>query len=147
MTAARENLLEPADKGNQFAQYTLGIMMQRGQGAPKREAGARRWLDRAASGPNADLSARAADFRNKLDAKLFSSDNSTGQALTALFLIALVGLAMGGGGDMGSIPSSDLGGGRSPGTPSIPHRPTPYYPDNPSKAVNGDLSNPKLAWK
>ena len=26
--AARENLLEPADKGNQFAQHTLGIMLQ-----------------------------------------------------------------------------------------------------------------------
>ena len=146
LTAARENLLEPADKGNQFAQYTLGIMLQSGEGGPKREAAARRWLDRAASGSDADLSARAADFRNKLDAKLFSTDNSTGQALTALFLIALVGLAMGGGGDTGSIPSSDPGG-RSPGTPYTPHRPTPYYPSNPSKAVNGDLTNPKLAWK
>ena len=87
-----------------------------------------------------------ADFRNKLDAKLFATDNSTGQALTALFLIALVGLAMGGGSDTGSIPSSDLGGGRSPSTPPS-HRPTPYYPSNPSRAVNGDLTNPKIAWK
>ena len=148
LAAARENLLEPADKGNQFAQYTLGILLQSGEGGPKREAAARRWLDRAASGPNPDLSARAADFRNKLDAKLFATDNSTGQALTALFLIALVGLAMGGGSDTGSVPSSspDFGGRRSPSTPPY-HRPTPYYPSNPSRAVNGDLTSSKIAWK
>jgi TPR repeat protein len=151
-TAARENLLEPADKGNQFAQYTLGIMLQSGEGGPKREAAARRWLDRAASGPDADLSARAADFRNKLDAKLFSSDNSMGQALTALFFIALIGMATSGGdsggGGTGSIPSSGMSGGRSPSTPSAsPHRPTPYYPNNISKAVNGDLTSPKISWR
>lgn len=146
LAAARDNLLEPADKGNQFAQYTLGLMLQSGEGGPKREAAARRWLDRAAGGPDADLSARAADVRNKLDAKLFATDNSTGQALTALFLIALVGLAMGGGSDTGSMPSADFGGGRSPSTAPY-HRPTPYYPNNPSKAVNGDLTNPKLGWR
>jgi TPR repeat protein len=150
-TAARENLLEPADKGNQFAQYTLGIMLQSGEGGPKREAAARRWLDRAASGPNADLSARAADFRNKLDAKLFSSDNSTGQALTALFFVALIGMATSGGdsggGGTGSISSSGIGGGSSPSTPSAQARPRPYYPNNISKAVNGDLTSSAIAWK
>jgi hypothetical protein len=152
-TAARENLLEPADKGNQVAQYTLGIMLQNGEGGPKREAAARRWLDRAAGGPDADLSARAADFRNKLDAKLFSSDNSTGQALTALFFVALIGMATTGvgpgGGGTSSIPSSAIGGGSLSSTPFVPpHHPRPYYPNNIAKAVKpGDQTNPNMAWK
>lgn len=145
--AARANLLEPADQGNQFAQYTLGIMLQSGEGGPKREAGARRWLDRAASGPNPALAARAADFRNKLDTKLFATDNSTGQALTALFFIALVGLAMGGGGDYGGSPSSTGVGPSTSSVPAAPYRPRPYYPTDISRSVNGDLTNPKLVWR
>jgi TPR repeat protein len=148
-TAARENLLEPADKGNQFAQYTLGIMLQTGEGGPKREAAARRWLDRATAGPDANLSARAADFRNKLDSKLFASNNSTGQALTALFFVALLGAAVGGGHGGGSVPSSGgmggnmgMSGSSSPSPPQA--RPTPHYPNNITKAVNGDLTNSGL---
>jgi TPR repeat protein len=150
-TAAREALLEPANHGNQFAQYTLGIMLQSGEGGPKREAAARRWLDRAASGPDAGLAARAADFRNKLDAKLFSSDDSTGKALTALFFIALLGAAVNGGGSgdggTGTVSSPRLGGTSSTQSTPPPHRPTPHYPNNWTKAVNGDLSNPKLIWR
>lgn len=157
--AAREALLEPAAHGNQFAQYTLGIMLQSGEGGPKREAAARRWLDRAASGPNADLAARAADFRNKLDAKLFSSDDSTGKALTALLFIALLGAAMRGGSDSGSgvadtssASSTGFGGGTKSTPPPV--RPTPHYPNNPTKSVNGetksvngDLTNGNLIWR
>jgi Sel1 repeat len=152
-TAARENLLEPADHGNQFAQYTLGIMLVNGEGGPKREAAARRWLDRAAGGPNANLAARAANFRDKLDAHLFATNDSTGKALTALFFIALIGGAMGGGesGGGGSIdmPSSmDFGGGSSSSSIAPPPvRPTPFYPNNISKAVNGDLTDPNLNWR
>jgi Sel1 repeat len=149
--AARENLLDPADQGNQYAQYTLGIMLQAGEGGPQREAAARRWLDRAAGGPDRDLAARAADFRNKLDAKLFSPDNSTGKALTALLFIALLGVAMEGGGSGGGtagIPSSPLGGsGMGPGSPVTPPPPRPTTiidPTNPTKAVNGNLTDPGL---
>jgi hypothetical protein len=152
-TAARENLLEPADKGNQFAQYTLGIMLQSGEGGQKREAAARRWLDRAASGADANLSARATDFRNKLDSKLFASNNSTGQALTALFFVALLGAAMAGGSDSGGgVPSSSMSGGmpigssRGSSVSPPPARPTPHYPNNITKAVNGDLTNSRLLW-
>jgi hypothetical protein len=150
-TAARDNLLEPADIGNQYAQFTLGIMMQNGEGGPKREAAARRWLDRAASGPNAELAARAAKIRDKLDAKLFSPNNSTGQALTALFFIALIGLAtQGGGGGGGGYPggggSTGIGGGGSSCCSAPPARPVPFYPSNPSRSVNGDLTDPRLGW-
>jgi hypothetical protein len=126
-------------------------MLQSGEGGPKREAAARRWLDRAASGPDAGLAARAADFRNKLDAKLFSSDDSTAKALTALFFIALLGAAVSGGdsggGGTSSVSSPGLGGTGSTRSAPPPHRPTPYYPNNPTKSVNGDLTNPKLNWK
>ena len=155
-TAARDNLLEPADKGNQFAQFTLGIMMQNGEGGPKREAAARRWLDRAASGPNTQLAARAATYRDQLDSKLFASNNSTGQALTALLFVALLGVALGGaygdgGGGSVPVPSSpggmgmgSGGGGSTPAPP--PARPTPHYPNNPTKTVMGDITNPNLLW-
>src|SRR5262249_31010368 len=147
-TAARDNLLEPADKGNQYAQFTLGIMMQNGEGGPRREAAARRWLDRAAGGPNAELAARAADFRDKLDAKLFSPNDSTGKALTALFFIALVGLAtQGGGGSLGGGGSTNFGGGGSSCCSAPPARPVPFYPSNPSRSVNGNLTDSRLGWK
>jgi hypothetical protein len=149
--AAREALLDPADHGNQFAQYTLGIMLQSGEGGPRREAAARRWLDRAASGPDGGLAARAADFRNKLDAKLFSSDDSMGKALTTLFFVALLGAAVSGGdsggGNIGSVSSPGLGGVSSTKSTPLPHRPTPYYPNNPTKAVNGDLTSSSVAWR
>lgn len=150
--AARENLLDPATQGNQWAQYTLAIMLQAGEGGPKREAAARRWLDRAASGPDRQLAARAADFRDKLDAKLFSPDNSNGQALSALFFVVLLGAAMGGngaGGGTSSQPgSSGYGGmGSSPDISPVAPRPIPHYANNPTKAVNGDLTNPNLIWR
>jgi Sel1 repeat len=147
--AARAALLVPADHGNQYAQYTLGIMLQAGEGGPKREAAARRWLDRAAHGSDSGLAARASDIRDKLDAKLFSSDDSVGNALTALFFIALVGAAMGGGsGGGGSSAGSTMsssGMGSSASSPP-PCRPTPYYPTNITKSVNGDLTSSSLQW-
>jgi TPR repeat protein len=147
---ARENLLDPATQGNQWAQYTLAIMLEAGEGGPKREAAARRWLDRAAGGPDRELAARASDFRNKLDAKLFSPDDSTGQALTALFFVALIGAAMGGGGSDGGTsngPGSSGGMASSPNvSPAVP-RPVPHYPNNPTKVVNGDLTDPTLVWR
>jgi len=147
-TAARENLLEPADKGNQYAQFTLGLMLQNGEGGPTREAAARRWLDRAAAGENRELAARAASVRDKLDVKLFSPDNSTGQALTALFFVSLLGLALGGGGGGYNYPSSSGGNLNSgPGSAPQPARPVPFYPSNPSRSVNGDLTDPNLRWK
>jgi len=148
--AAREALLQPADQGNQYAQYTLGIMLQTGEGGPKREAAARRWLDRAASGPDAGLAARATDFRDKLDAKLFSSDDSVGKALTALLFIALVGAATSGGtggGNTGNVSSPGSNGMSSPKSTPPPCRPTPYYPSNPTKSVNGDLASPAIHWR
>lgn len=149
--AARENLLDPATQGNQYAQYTLGIMLGTGEGGPKRESAARRWLDRAANGPNKDLAARAANLRDNLDAKLFSPDDSTGKALTALAFIVLVSAALGGGGSGGggvnttSSPTPGLGGGSS--SASLPQvRPVPHYPTNITKAVNGDITNGNLNW-
>jgi hypothetical protein len=145
--AARETLLEPANNGHQFAQYTLGIMLQSGEGGPRREAAARRWLDRAANGPDAKLAARAADFRDKIDARLFSPDDSTGKALTALAFVALLGAAVGGGSggaDIPAGPSSPIGGS-SPFKSTPPTcRPTMVVPTNISKAVNGDITNPNL---
>jgi hypothetical protein len=150
--AAREELLAPATQGIQWAQYTLGIMLQAGEGGPKRETAARRWLDRAASGPDPQLAARAADFRDKLDAKLFSPDNSNAQALSALFFVVLLGAATGGnasGGGTSSQPgSSPYGGiGSSADTSPVAPRPIPHYPNNPTKAVNGDLTDPSLNWR
>jgi TPR repeat protein len=67
-TAARDDLLEPADKGNQYAQFTLGIMMQNGEG------------------------------------------------------------------------------GGSSCCSAAPARPVPFYPSNPSRSVNGDLTDSRLGW-
>jgi len=151
-TAARENLLDPATQGNQYAQYTLGIMLAAGEGGPKRESAARRWLDRAASGPNKGLAARAADLRDKLDTKLFSPDDSAGKAFTALAFIVLVAAALGGGGssstsgvDTTPYPTTPFGGGSSASSAPQVH-PVPHYPTNISKAVNGDLSDPRLSF-
>jgi hypothetical protein len=146
---ARETLLEPANHGHQFAQYTLGIMLQSGEGGPRREASARRWLDRAANGPDAKLAARAADFRDKIDARLFSPDDSTGKALTALAFVALLGAAVGGGSGSADIPAGPPSpfGGSSPiksTPPPPPCRPTMVMPTNISKTVNGDITNPNL---
>ena len=148
--AARENLLDPATQGNQYAQYTLGIMLAVGEGGPKRESAARRWLDRAANGPHKDLAVRAADLRDKLDAKLFSPDDSTGKAVTALAFIVLVAAALGGGGSSGGggvdTTSSPTGLGGSISNSSPPQvRPILHYPTNISKAVNGNLTDPGLS--
>src|SRR5262249_4846415 len=152
-TAARENLLDPATQGNQHAQYTLGIMLQAGASGPKRETAPRRRLDRAAGGPDQEIATRAATLRDKLDAQPFSSDDSTGKALTALAFIVLIAVATdgsnsssgGGGGSLASSPTQPFAGGSSSSS-SMPVRPIPHYPGNITKAVNGDITNPKLVW-
>lgn len=106
---ARELLLSPAHAGHQFAQYTLGCMIAIGDGGPKREAAARRWLDKAASGKDREVATRAAELRDKIDKNLFAADNSAGAALMgiAAFIIMSGMLAGGGGGTDGG------GGGMS----------------------------------
>ena len=136
---ARDLLLGPADAGHQFAQYLLGCMMAIGEGGPKREAGARRWLDKAASGPDHAVATRAAQYRDQIDKNLFTA-NSSGFAYLGLAAFIIVGgLAAGGGADSGGYnPGTPTGGTPSSGgggVPSTPSRPTitfqngnPYTP-------------------
>jgi Sel1 repeat-containing protein len=136
--AARERLLPPADAGHQFAQYLLGCMMAIGEGGPKREAAARRWLDRATAGPDPTVAARAAKYRDQIDKNLFTANSSGFAFLGLAAFIIVAGVAAGGGGDSGGynpgVPGSPpySGGG---GVPPAPSRPTvtfqngnPYTP-------------------
>jgi len=120
---ARKLLLSPASAGHQLAQYALGIMIALGEGGPKREAPARRWLDKAASGPDRDLAVRAATQRDKIDKKLFSPDISGAVMFAGIAAFILLGGVISGGGGGGgdvvnnSSPSSGMAGGTSAGAP------------------------------
>jgi hypothetical protein len=58
-------------------------MMAVGDGGPKREAAARRWLDKATSGSDRAVAARAAQYRDQIDKNLFTA-NSSGFAYLGL---------------------------------------------------------------
>jgi TPR repeat protein len=130
--AARNLLLQPAADGHQSSQYALGIMLELGEGGPKKEAAARRWLDKAASGPDRELAAKAAALRDKIDRNIFAPDKS-GMAflgLAAFILVAGALLADGdGGGGGGSMSTGNTPGGlgSSGATKSSP-RPAHCYP-------------------
>ena len=51
-------------------------MIAIGDGGPKRDAAARRWLDKAASGKDREIAARAAELRGKIDKNLFAANSS-----------------------------------------------------------------------
>jgi TPR repeat protein len=131
---ARERLVDPAHAGHQLAQYLLGCMIAIGEGGPKREAGARRWLDKAASGPDRDVAAQAARYRDQIDKNLFTA-NSSGFAYLGLAAFIIVGGmaaddgsysgGSGGGAPSGGMPRS--GGGVSP----PPGRPTTTFQNGP----------------
>jgi hypothetical protein len=130
---ARNLLLQPATDGHQSSQYALGIMLELGEGGPQKEAAARRWLDKAAAGPDRALASRAAGLRDKIDRNIFAPDNS-GVAFLGLAAFILVAGALVGGdvdGSSGGIPTSTSGGSRglgsSGGTKSSP-RPLHCYP-------------------
>jgi TPR repeat protein len=131
---SRERLVDPAHAGHQLAQYLLGCMIAIGEGGPKREAGARRWLDKAASGSDRDVAARAARYRDQIDKNLFTA-NSSGFAYLGLAAFIIVGGmaaddgsysgGSGGGAPSGGMPRS--GGGVSP----APGRPTTTFQNGP----------------
>jgi hypothetical protein len=50
-------------------------------------------------------------------------------------------------GGTGNVSSPGFGGTSSTKSTPAPHKPTPYYPNNPTKSVNGDLTDPKLFRK
>jgi hypothetical protein len=50
-------------------------------------------------------------------------------------------------GGTGNVSSPGFGETSSTKSTPAPHKPTPYYPNNPTKSVNGDLTDPKLFWK
>jgi TPR repeat protein len=128
---ARQLLLAPADGGHQFAQYTLGCMIAVGDGGPKREAAARRWLDKAASGSDRAVATRAAEYRDQIDKNLFTA-NSSGFAMLGLAAFIIVGgLAAGGGSNAGGYDGGTPGGtpysGRGGGVQLAPSRPTTTF--------------------
>jgi hypothetical protein len=144
---ARDLLLKAAGKEHQYAQYLLGGMLESGEGGPVREAGARRWFDRAAGGPDERLAARAAAMRDKIDAHILAPDNHAGILVSAVLLMALAGTIMQGldGNAVGSSPGSPsspgFGGGPSSSPP--PCRPVPIPMVGPAMTPNGRaLSNP-----
>ncbi len=118
---ARELLLAPAHAGHQLAQYTLGCMIAIGDGGPKRDAPARRWLDKAASGKDREIAAQAGQLRDKIDKNLFAANNSGIAAVMgiAAFIVmsGVIADGDGGAGAVGSGPSPTAGGGGS--SPSV----------------------------
>jgi TPR repeat protein len=127
---ARDLLVTPAHAGHQFAQYTLGCMIAIGDGGPKRDAAARRWLDKAASGKDPAIAARAAELRDKIDKNLFAADNSGIVAVMGIAaFIVMSGVMAGGDGGAGAVgggnyptaggggSSGSVGGGRQMATP------------------------------
>jgi TPR repeat protein len=120
---ARQLLLPPADAGHQFAQYTLGCMIAIGDGGPRREAAARRWLDKAASGKDRAIAAKAAELRDQIDKNLFAANNS-GFAVVGLAAFIILGAVVaggggGGGGGVSSGPYPTSGGGVGSGSGSV----------------------------
>jgi hypothetical protein len=133
-------------------------MLVLGEGGPKREAAARRWLDKAAAGPDRALAARAAAVRDRIDKNLFAPDNSSGVLLgLAAFIVLLAVVSSdgsGGGGYPGGSPgnpsSGGSGGGRSPSTMDRPRQPVPMPVCCGSMVPQGrELSNPRgpINWK
>ena len=144
---ARKLLLVPADAGHQDAQYALGIMIALGDGGPKREAAARRWLDRAASGPDRELAAKAASQRDRIDKNLFAQDTSGTQALLGILaFIVVAGAVSGGGGGGGSVSSYPSGGGPwGSGTSSSPSAPSPRLTSTPQSGNIGQTLHGEAA--
>ncbi|HEY4361430.1 MAG TPA: tetratricopeptide repeat protein [Bryobacteraceae bacterium] len=125
---ARNLLLQPATDGHQASQYALGIMLELGEGGPKKEAAARRWLDKASTGPDRELAARAAGLRDKIDKNIFAPDNSGAAFLGLAAFILVAGLLAGDGSDSG-IPAGGVSGpaGASGASKAAP-RPAHCYP-------------------
>ena len=84
-------MLSAAASGSQIAQFNLGMMLLKGEGGAKKEAAARRWLDKASSGPDHFLAVKAAEFRDKIDKDLFSPDDSGYAFLAAAAAVVVVG--------------------------------------------------------
>ena len=139
---ARALMLAPAEAGHQDAQYALAVMMALGDGGPKREAGARRWFDRAAAGPERELAAKAAAKRDRIDQNLFAASTEGRDILVALGMFILVAGAMGGGGDYSSGSSGSggawSGGGSGSNYPGPRDRTVTPMNGNISQILHGD---------
>jgi len=137
---ARQLLLPPADAGHQFAQYLLGCMIAIGDGGPKREAAARRWLDKAASGRDPAVAARAAELRDKIDKNLFAADSS-GFALMGIAAFIIVGGVIAGGsegtGSAGGGMNNPTPGGGTPSSSGIGGSRRPM-----ATPMNGNITRP-----
>jgi hypothetical protein len=81
-------------------------MLESGEGGPKKETAARRWMDKAAAGPDPDLARRAAAARDQIDKRILAPDNSGAAFLGLIFFMALTGAALGGGGGGGGVSGS-----------------------------------------
>lgn len=126
---ARNLLLQPATDGHQASQYALGIMLELGEGGPKKEAAARRWLDKASAGPDRVLAARAAGLRDKIDKNIFAPDNSGVAFLGLAAFILVAGMLAGGDGyDGGGMSSGGVSGPAGSGASRPAPRPTHCYP-------------------
>lgn len=147
---ARNLLLKAAGTEHQYSQYLLAGMLESGEGGPAREAGARRWYDKAASGPDARLAVRAAAMRDRIDRVMLAPDNRNGYLVSAILLMALAGTIIqgldeqrGGGNNVSSGIGSSPGFGGGPSSSPPPCRPVPIPMFGNSMTANGrTLSNP-----
>jgi len=72
-------------------------MIAIGDGGPKRDAAARRWLDKAASGKDREIAAQTAELRRKIDKTLFAVNSSGIAAVTGIAaFIVMSGVIAGG---------------------------------------------------
>lgn len=86
-------LAEAGEAGDQQAQLFVALMLENGSGGTQNSFAARRWLQRAASGPHRDIAQEAARIRDQLDEDLLYS-RAFSRETTALlygagFLVAL----------------------------------------------------------
>jgi hypothetical protein len=162
---AAEWFTKAAKQGESHAQINLGWLYENGWGVSQDLPQAKALYLSASRSPIPEV----AEAGRNLAADLSSQsgepsprpkDNSSDWIPVAVGAIAVVGLltlfsgssrddssSNPSGPFSGVGPSSSVNWPTTKTTPPPPPRLTPHYPNNPTKSVNGDLSDPTLIWR
>lgn len=163
---------QAANQGDGYAQLNLGVMYEKGWGMPQDLNRAKQLYAQAASSSNTEVAKLGQQYfsdvpdsappdrtpqRTAVSSSKDSSDFWAAVIVGALAIGAVAALTSGGSSSTssGSYAGDDGSTGSGVNWPSSsstnstppPSRPTLYYPNNPTKAVNGDLTDPNLGRK
>ncbi len=160
-----------SQQGDGYADLNLGVMNEKGWGMPQDFNRAKQYYARAAASPNSAVAKLGREYFSSVPSSpertperrtLSSSKDSSAfweAAIIGVLAVATISAFSsgtsdgskdsGGTTDSGSTSPTSASTGIAPwALPPMPHtRPQIYDPRNPSKAVNGDLTDPNLATR